>query len=384
MVKSKVAKEAEKALAPPEEDDKKISFVGTGSTILNLACSGRWNGGFPVGCYHLLVGDPAAGKTWIAHSILAEAAIADMPFHRLIYDDSENGSLMDVKKFWPKLAERIEPPARDSEGKPIYSSTVENFYDYFDDAVKQGGSFIWIEDSQDALSSETDQKKTQQEKAARRKASKKKEEGGDGKDEELKGSYGTAKAKKHSSGLRDAHLGIRGTESMMVMLSQTRDNIGFGAKYNPKTRSGGRAMAFYAGHELWFSIVKRLKRNYKGKKRGIGTMTKILVKKNRVTGSTDCEVVLPIYRHVGIDDLGSCIHFLVDEQHWSGKIDIKGDNPFLIKGITAPEFNFEGTSEKLIEQIEEKGQGRKLRKLVQQAWDEIEAAIAIKRRNRYS
>ena len=86
-------------------------------------------------------------------------------------------------------------------------------------------------DSMDALLAMASNKKFAKRKQATR---------GDG--EEIKGSYGMDKPKENSESLRRALAGLRKTGSILIVISQTRDNIGFGAMFQPKTRSGGHAL----------------------------------------------------------------------------------------------------------------------------------------------
>src|SRR5262245_46086827 len=96
--------------------------LSTGSTLLDLALTGRPGAGFAPGCYYLLVGDSASGKTFLALTALAEAACSPaFAKHRLIYNAPERGARMDVTRFFGKtLAGRLETPDP--------SPTVEEFY----------------------------------------------------------------------------------------------------------------------------------------------------------------------------------------------------------------------------------------------------------------
>jgi hypothetical protein len=90
-----------------------------------LSCSGNAKGGFAKGKYHFIVGDSASGKTWLSLTCLAEAAMnPEFENYRFIYDNVEDGALMDIERFFgSKVAERIESPAIDEDGLPDYSST---------------------------------------------------------------------------------------------------------------------------------------------------------------------------------------------------------------------------------------------------------------------
>ena len=93
-------------------------FVSTGSTVLNMACTGNPKAGFMKGCYYLFVGDSDSGKTFFCLTCLAEAAINKaFDNYRFIYDGPERGALMDIQKFFGKAVfDRMEPPKVGSGG----------------------------------------------------------------------------------------------------------------------------------------------------------------------------------------------------------------------------------------------------------------------------
>lgn len=204
--------------------------VSTGSTLLNLACSDNINIGFLRGAYYYLVGDSQSGKTWLSQSCFAEACLNDtFKDYRLIFDDVEGGALMDIEHYFGKeTARRVEAP-RTVKGEPVMSHTVEDFYYNLFDVIDQGEPFIYVLDSQDALTSSASNKKFRKQKAAAES------------DKEAAGSYGDGKAKYHSEHLRLALSGIRKLQSILIIIGQTRDNIGFG--FEKKTRAGGSPSA---------------------------------------------------------------------------------------------------------------------------------------------
>jgi hypothetical protein len=212
----------------------------------------------------------------------------------------------------------------------------------------------------DALFSEAEDKKFDEQKTARRRG------------REVAGSYGDGKAKKNSAGIRRVLQILQRTKSILIVISQTRDNIGFGAQFNPKTHAGGRALKFYATVELWSSVREKIKIPVNGKKRTVGIVCRVDTKKNRVTGR-DRTVEFPIYHSVGIDDVGANIAFLLAEVHWKESAGT----------ITAPEFDFRAKMPKLIEQIETDGNDIELQRIVAGVWADIEAKCLVKRKKRY-
>jgi len=346
-------------------------LLSTGSTLLNMACSGRANGGFVKGHYFYVVGDSASGKTFLTWTCLAEASInAAFDDYRFIMDDVEGGSLMSIEKFFGrKVVERVESPMKGGRS----SQTIEDFYYNIDDALKDGRPFIYILDSMDALDSEDAEKKFMQQKNAKRKTKRKPTSGdGEASEEKVAGSYGDGKAKKNSQNIRRVVNRLKNTGSNLINISQTRDNIGFTARFEPKTRGGGKALKFYASHEIWSSIKMRLKRTVAGKPRKIGIVCRCDVKKNRLTGE-EVTVEIPIYTSFGIDDVGSCVDYLILEKHWTERN----------KVIEAKEFEFSGKRESLIRHIEKNGLEKELRILVTDVWEEIKEGCAVKRKFRY-
>jgi RecA/RadA recombinase len=335
------------------------SFLSSGSTLLNLACSGKYYGAFIKGKYYYLVGDSSSGKTFLSLTCLAEASInPNFDKYRFIHDDVEGGALMSIEKFFGKeVARRIEPPAWEN-GEPVSSSTIEDAYYNIDDALNEGKPFIYILDSMDGLSSKAEQDKFEETKKAHRKG------------KTTAGSYGDGKAKKNSTNLRKLLKPLRQSGSILILISQTRDNLGIG--FNKKSRSGGHALTFYACLEIWSSIGERITKIVKGKTRQLGISCVCRVKKNRIQGK-DRKIKMPIYHSFGIDDVGSCIDYLLDEGHWKQRGNM----------IIAPEFKMKCTKEKLIRYIGIKELEKDLRMIVSDVWHEIEEACAVKRKRRY-
>lgn len=338
-------------------------LLSTGSTLLNLSMTGRPEGGWLTGHYFLFVGDSDSGKSWFVHTALAEASI-DKRFkdYRLIYDNTESKSLMDVERFFGKrLAERIEPP-RVRSGEPVFSETTEEFYYHVDDALEEDRPFIYILDSQDSLTSNRESTKF---KKLKDKSRGKKVEGSDG-------DYSDGKAKVHSSHLRQLIAPLAKKDSMLIVVNQSRDSF---SMFDKDSFSGGRALKFYAVCQLWSYNAGKLTKTFRGKRRQTGIQSKIVIKKNHITGR-QTEVHVPIYHSHGIDDVGCCVDWLVGEKVWkknsSGIITASGIGP-----------TFQGKREQIISSIEQGDMEEDLAELVGETWREIEEATAIKRKSRY-
>ena len=359
------ANDTKKALLKKKKKRKRLStkdFLSTGSTLLNLACTGNPFRGFAKGKFYFIVGDSISGKTWLSLTCLAEASInSNFDDYRFIYDNGEDGALMDIKKFFGEsVYQRMEAPEKSDDYSPIFSTTIEEFYFHIDDAIRVNQPFIYILDSMDSLSSQEEVNKFDKTKIAIRKG------------KEAAGSYTDGKAKKNSANLRRLLEPLKNSGSILIIINQTRDNISALPFQPKKTRSGGHALHFYATLEMWSSVAGRITKNIRGKKRQLGVNCRIQIKKNRITGR-ERTITIPIYHSFGIDDIGSCVDYLIDEDYWKQK----GSK------INATGFDFIGTKEKFIRYIEAQGMEKDIRSIVGDVWDEIEEECVIKRKPRY-
>lgn len=334
-------------------------MLSSGSALLNMAISDDPEMAFMKGKYVLIVGDSSSGKTFFSMTCMAEAARnPNFDGYDLYYDNVEDGMLIDVERFFgAKVRKRLKPPAVTKAGEPIFSETIEDFYYRVDDIVKKKRPFIYVLDSMDGLDTDAAEKKFEAQKKAQRSGAKE------------PGSYGDGKAKKNSEGLRRLIAGIRETGSILIVISQTRDNLtGWG---DPKTRSGGKALRFYATTEFWLSVGKPIIKDVRGEKRNIGHRIIIKVAKNRINGKKQT-VEVAIYPSYGIDDTGSCIDFLVKSGWWK-----KGSD-----GIHAKELDMTAPRGHIIKACEN-GKASKLRRAVSECWRAIESESELKRKPRY-
>jgi RecA/RadA recombinase len=312
--------------APPRAVRVRRTGLSSGSTVLNLACTGRPDVAFYPGHFYFFVGDSSSGKTFLTLTTFAEASINEaFKDYRLIFDNVEDGALMDFAKFFGAgVAARVEAPSASGEN----STTIEDFYYNWHDACLDGRPFIYVLDSMDALSSVDEAKKFNEHKKSRNKAGK-----------APAGSFGDGKAKKNSQNLRMILRLMKKTGSILIIICQTRENIGFGAMFEPKTRAGGKSLKFYATLEMWTSVAKRLSKKLGDRTYKVGMISRIDVKKNRVQGK-ERTVDQPILYEIGIDDVGGCLDYLVStgaaKQSESGVItfgEMKGHRSKLITAI---------------------------------------------------
>lgn len=334
-------------------------FVPTGSTMFNVCMSDLHDGGYALGTMANLIGDSSSGKTFLALTCLAEAA-RDQRFkdYRLIYDDVEAACAFDIEYlFGKRLARRIENLGQDEENPA--SDTVQEFGDNVARAIEDGQPFIYILDSLDALTSEEEIDVAENQRKQR--------EAG----KEVKGTYGMTKAKGMSQLFRLMVRSLKKTRSLVIIISQTRDNVD-PMSFKKVTRSGGRALKFYATHEIWVAVGQQQKK----KERVIGVDALIKVEKNKITGKKrDCKQ--SIFYDYGIDDIGACVDFLVKEGVFKGgKNGAKIDAGDLLDIEPAQRAKF-------IELIEQNDLEDELSALVGEKWLDIEESLRLKRKPKF-
>jgi len=101
---------------------------------------------------------------------------------------------------------------------------------------------------------------------------------------------------------------IASSDSFMIYLSQEAESIGFGAKFSPKTRGGGKALGFYAFVEMWLSKGGQIK---EGDVK-VGDWTIAKTARSKANGKAR-EVWFPILPAYGIDDTRANLQWLYDE-----------------------------------------------------------------------
>jgi recombination protein RecA len=342
-------------------------FLSTGSTMLNLSISDQINGGWPMGKINTIPGQSTAGKTILALHSLTEAAI-DSKFdeYELILDDVERRISFDLKKMFPPLWNRLITPTGiyykdllDADPEKIgISNTIQEFQARILTKCNKGIKFIWVVDSLDALTTDEELKK-EMERAGNLEKGK----------ETKTGTYAMEKAKYIHKILRTINGGLANTDSLLLITQQLRQKIdpSFGEKH--WYTNGGEGPYFYSHARPFLkkgAAIKKLNRV-------IGRETTVDMDKNSVSGKYRT-IKFNVYYDMGIDDVGSMVQFLLDEEHWKSG-----------SWIEAREFELrENGKDALVRAIEEGGHEKRLKRLVQRKWNEIEESLKLNRKPRYS
>lgn len=319
-------------------------FLSWGLSLLNLSCYGRINGGILKGKIYRVIGKSQSAKSFLCRTLLAEAANnPEFSNYELIHDDIEKGVLMDNRKFFGLLlAKRVCAPGYTKDKRPIYSSNLMEFFRRVRAKIDKGKKFIWIVDSYDALVSDITTKMS------------------DG------------KAKVTAQEMRGIINGLAVTGGIMILVQHAKVNLGWA--FGQDVTTGGSSPEFYSSMDVRLSKMGAIKKKIGERSFPIGNKMLAHVTKNRVTGQ-DRTVGFNLYTEYGIDDIGSCVDFIVQNEHW-----VKGKGGI----ITADEFKFEGTVTKLIHKIENANQERELRVLTAAVWRKIEESLSLHRRPRYT
>ncbi len=257
----------------------KLEFVSTGCTKLDCDLGG----GFCLGRVANIIGDKSTSKT----SMGTEAVInfiRQYPDGAAFYRETEAAYLTAYASNMGLPLDKVEFGDPD---KPV--TTVEDF-------ARDLGAFIgrrlatntpgiYVLDSLDALSDESEMTRDIGE-----------------------GSYGTKKAAKMSELFRTAARKLERTRVLLIIISQVRDklNVQYGEK---TTRSGGRALDFYASQVITLSKVKDLKRTIKGNERSYGVIVRGKIKKNKV-GPPGRETDMEFHWNYGVEDFLTSYNWL--------------------------------------------------------------------------
>lgn len=340
-----------------EEKEETGLWFPSGSILFNLACSDRYNWAYKAGTMVNIVGDSSSGKSLLVLSGMASIANNEKyDDYRLIYDDAEFAdSFNHGKLFGAKFQSRIEHLGDSS------STTIEQFFDNVMDAVQEDKPFVYCLDSFDAIDADDEVKKEEDNREARKAGNLSK----------IKGSFQATKQKKASQMFRQICGKLKKTNSLLIIISQTRDNLS-GMGFSTKYRAGGKALKFYASIEAWLANKGSIKKTYQGNTHKIGVNTIIKIEKNKFTGKRK-EADIPIYYDYGIDDIESCINYLLSNKYWK----TKGQT------VLAEDLNTEGTKTKLISWIEENGKEKALFRTVQKCWNLTEEALKLNRKGKY-
>ena len=254
-------------------------WVGTGSSMLDLAISNRKGGGFPVGRITEITGLEASGK-----SLLAAHALADTQKQGglAVYIDTENAVSrefleaigLDLEKMLYVPLDAIEDifEAIESIIESVRKSNKDRLVTIVVDSVM--GASTKIEQAADYD----------------------------------KDGWATSKAIILSKGMRKITNLIGRQRIALLFTNQLRSRLGV-AFGDPWTTSGGKAIPFHSSVRLRLKSVGQIKVKKDGVDQTVGIKTRCQVIKNRM-GPPLKTIDYDIYFESGIDDFGGWLNVM--------------------------------------------------------------------------
>lgn len=263
-------------------------YVSSGSAIIDAVLGGGW----VLGRIANVVGDKSAGKTLLAIEAFANFFMT-YPDGLARYGEAESAFDMPYAENLGMPIDKIDFGLAGTFGRtedePL--QTVEDWYRstlaFVEKCEKAGKPGIYCIDSFDALSDDAEMERDID-----------------------KGSFGQGKAKKSGELFRKLKTRLKDANVLLIVVSQIRDkmNVTFG---ETKTRSGGRALDFYASHIVWLAEIGKIKKTIQGIERPIGVNVRANCKKNKV-GLPFRTCDYPVLFGYGVDDLTANVEWLLE------------------------------------------------------------------------
>lgn len=257
-------------------------WVGTGSTILDLAISNRKNGGFPVGRVSEITGLEQSGKSLLAsHALLNTQKKGGLA----VYIDTENAI---SKEYLGAIGLDLKQMVY------IPLETVEDIFETIDviiDKVRSSDKDRLVTIVVDSIAG----------------ASTKTEMSADFD----KDGYATAKALIISKAMRKITNLIGRERICLIITNQLRQKLNAPAFSDPWTTPGGKGIPFHASVRLRLSSIGAIKTKVDGHDQIVGSRVKAKLVKNRV-GPPLRECEYEVYFDSGIDDFSSWLTTMKD------------------------------------------------------------------------
>lgn len=261
-----------------------LRFIPSGCSLLDLVVSGGTGGAYALGRMFNIIGDKSTGKTLLAIEACANFA-RNYPKGKIYYREAESA-------FDKSYAGALGMPLSRVEfvEKSQKFDTVEDFYHDLKakcaEARKKKVPALYIVDSLDALSTEIDMGRVFGEQT-----------------------YRTDKPAMMGELFRKLIREVEAAEMCLIIISQVRANIG--ARFGDKTsRSGGKALDFYASAVLKLAHLKTLVQTRTGVKRATAVRIKAKCTKNKLAlPFRECEFTIRF--GYGVEDYEASLEWLI-------------------------------------------------------------------------
>lgn len=253
-----------------------LMFLPTGCKLLDCVLGGGW----AFGRIANIVGGNSTGKTLLAIEACANFA-RKFEKGKIRYREVEAAFDKPYAASLGLPLDRVDMPDDECETVEDFERDLVDFMN----KLPKGQPGLYILDSLDALSDKDEMEA-----------------------EIDKSSYGAKKAKQMSRLFRKINQRLSRQHVCVILISQVRDKIGvsFG---NPHSRSGGKALDFYATHVVYLHQIGRIKKTKHGIERKIGVNVRVKCEKNKVSNPfRECD--FPILFGYGVDDVTASVQWL--------------------------------------------------------------------------
>lgn len=285
-MRSKLTKDEtpEKKVGNYFTEQKPLEFISSGCTLLDLILGG----GYAIGRISNIVGDNSCGKSLAAIEASANF-FKQYPDGKVWYHETEAAFDEEYAEALGMPVDKITMVRDVAEDADV----VEGLFNYLKNEVlpffKKNPETrgLYILDTQDAIGCKTENARGIEE-----------------------GSYNQSKNIILNRLYRELTSEIEKSNLHLMIISQTRDNIGvtFGRKWRV---SGEGALKFYASQRIQFAQVKKLNKTIKGVERPYGIDIKANCFKNKV-GLPYRTCDFPLIFGYGSNNLAANISFLKD------------------------------------------------------------------------
>lgn len=259
-------------------------FVGTGSSLLDLAISNKPHGGIACGRITELTGLEGSGKSLVAAHMMANVQKEDgvavlIDTETAVNEDFFRSVGLDMSKMLYLQVDTVEQ---------IFE-TIEKIFEIVKKSAK-GKKVIIVVDSVSGAPTKREVEADYD-----------------------KDGYATDKAIILGKAMRKITSVIGKLKIALVFTNQLRQKMNAPAFSDPWTTSGGKAIAFHASTRIRLSVIGKVKKD----DNIVGVRVKAVVVKNRL-GPPHRQVEFDVYFDRGIDDIQSWIDFLKDHEIVSG------------------------------------------------------------------
>jgi len=288
---------------------KETIYFRTGCMPLDKVLGGKKGVlGVPAGKFINIVGDKSAGKTFLSNEFIAFSHYAFEKKFKWAYDDCESGYSFDTESMY---GFEIMPQVKEER---FHSENVEECYcniSKFANELGKDECGIYVVDSLDGLTSYEDDER----------ADERKKQFEEGKGAKLKtGTYAMNKQKYLSKEFFPQLCSeIEKKNVLVIIISQIREKIDV-TSFEKYSRSGGKAMDFYAHSVLWLATCKKIEK----KDTPVGVVVKAKTTKSK-TPRPYRECFFSFLYDYGLDSIGTSVDYLFDLRTDKGELTKKAN-----------------------------------------------------------